>query len=458
MTKVVFNKQGAPLMAYGSTFFASTSGSPAKKAATPGNKTKKAKTSDTIIKLDDYSKVGDFTIADWGLNNLFPQEAIETIKKVGVLNTGLKYIRNFTIGQGIFPATVTGYNSDGSEMLEVINDKDLIGFCQGRVVRRYLEKALRDYLKLGVANAHLIPSEDGKTIQGIEIINAPYCRYTVAKDGVIEKCIVSGRWLDGVGDAFEPYDLLDDYDPYADLDRRRMGGTVKGASLVYAIKDSWSNNDYYPEPAWYSSYLAGWVDIAMVVPKFLRKAYENQINWKWHVKIPYAFWDKKFPEQNYSTIELREAAITEYLDSIEKNLCSPENADKAFFTFFEINPSTGKAEEQWIIEPLENKYKEGDKLVTSAAANSEILFALMINPNVLGAGMPGGIYSGNQGGSNIREAFLVNIANAWLDRQNLLDPLEAMLQYNGVKDVQLRFGNTILTTLDTGAGTKKTLS
>ena len=118
----------------------------------------------------------------------------------------------------------------------------------------------------------------------------------------------------------------------------------------------------------------------------------------------------------------------------------------------------GKPEEQWVIESLDNKYKEGDKLVTSAAANSEILFSLMINPNVLGAGMPGGTYAGNQGGSNIREAFLVNIANAWLDRQNILDPIEAILEFNGVKDVQLRFRNTILTTLDSGAGTTKNLS
>ena len=111
-----------------------------------------------------------------------------------------------------------------------------------------------------------------------------------------------------------------------------------------------------------------------------------------------------------------------------------------------------------MIEALDNKYKEGDKLITSAAANSEILFSLMLNPNVMGAGMPGGAYAGNQGGSNIREAFLVNIANAWLDRQNILDPIEAMLEYNGVTDIQLRFRNTILTTLDTGAGSRKTLS
>ena len=82
----------------------------------------------------------------------------------------------------------------------------------------------------------------------------------------------------------------------------------------------------------------------------------------------------------------------------------------------------------------------------------------MVNPNVLGAGMPGGSYAGNQGGSNIREAFLVNIANAWIDRQNILDPINLMLRANGIKDVELRFRNTILTTLDTGAGTQKTLS
>ena len=123
-----------------------------------------------------------------------------------------------------------------------------------------------------------------------------------------------------------------------------------------------------------------------------------------------------------------------------------------------VNESNGRIEEEWKITALDNKSKDSDRLVTSAAANSEILFALMINPNVMGAGMPGGTYAGQSGGSNIREAFLVNIANAWIDRQNILDPLECYLRFNGVKDVELRFRNTILTTLDTGAGTKKVVS
>ena len=46
-----------------------------------------------------------------------------------------------------------------------------------------------------------------------------------------------------------------------------------------------------------------------------------------------------------------------------------------------------------------------------------------------------------------------------VDRQNILDPLEAFLRFNRVPDdIELRFRNTILTTLDSGAGTSKTMS
>lgn len=447
MADVQFNNQGVPLLAYGKKYFAATTGTP------------KPEASKQTEVIEDKTQLGKLEIASWGPANDFPTTAFNTIRSVGVLNTGLKFIRNFTLGQGIFPCRVKDYDDQGNEVLEVINDAELIKFCESRMVRRYLEKLLRDYLKFGVGNVQLIPDEQGKKMVGLHTINAMFCRYTLAKDGVIEQVVVSGKWPDNPSeDEYEVIDLLDEYEPMEDLMRRKLENQIQGRSFVYAVRDSWSNAEYYSEPIWLSAYLAGWIDIARTVPTYLKRAYQNQITWKWHVQIPYAFWDKKFPKENYDSVRAREDAITDYLDSIEENLTDTDNAEKAIFTFFEINPNNGKAEEQWIIQPLENKYREGDKLITSAAANSEILFSLMLNPNVLGAGMPGGTYAGNQGGSNIREAFLVNIANAWIDRHNILDPLEAYLEFNGVKDVQLRFRSTILTTLDTGAGTSKTLS
>jgi len=446
MTKIQFNNDGVPLMAYGKTFFATTTGAPAP-----------PKVNRTVQELDETVAVNKYSISPWGDDNNFPGTAIEMINKTGVLNSGLKYIRNFTLGQGVFPVNVTGFDDKGNEKLEVINNPEITKFLNSRIIRRYMANALRDYLKFGVAFPEILANQDGTKLVGINTINAQHCRLTEAKNGKIEKLIIHGKWPDSPTQGVTQIPVLDLYDPTAELLDLRIQNKIKGQSFIYPVRDEWANDDYYPKPAWYSAFLAGWIAIANQVPTFLQKAYANQISWLWHVKIPYAYWDKRYPANKYKNEEERKTMIQGDMDKIEESLTGTENANKAIFSMYDTN-AQGKPEEQWIIESLDNKHKEGDKLVTSAAANSEILFSLMINPNVLGAGMPGGTYAGNQGGSNIREAFLVNIANAWLDRQNILDPIEAILEFNGVKDVQLRFRNTILTTLDTGAGTTKTIS
>lgn len=454
MAEILFNKEGTPLVAYGKSFMGVTKGGPSepvKKLASP---------KPPEVELD-RTRVGDIMIADWGPGNQWPTKADEIIGRVGVLNTGLRFTRNFTLGQGIYPCIVTGYDDKGNELLKAPDDKTLPVFANSRMVRRYMEKSLRDYLKLGIPFIQLLMNAAGDKIVGINTINAKYCRLSVANNmGVVEKCVVSGKWPNIPTEGqYEVIDVLDEFDPYADLQRRRWAGQTAGKSFIMCIRDSWSNNEYYSAPLWYAAYLAGWVDIASMIPNFLKKAYANQITWKWHIQIPYSFWDRQYPKTQFATTQKREDAINAYMDSIEDNLCGTDNADKPIFTFFEINPLNGKAEEQWIIKPLENKLSKEQDLLTSSAANSEIMFSIMVNPNVMGAGMPGGTYAGNQGGSNIREAYLVNVANAWLDRQNILDPIEVYHRFNGGDEsVEWRFRNTVLTTLDTGAGTTKTLS
>ena len=374
-----------------------------------------------------------------------------------MLNTGLKFLRNLTVGQGIYACRVKGFDEKGNEVLEAYNNSEVNSLIQSRMVRRYLEKTLRDYLKFGTGFTQLIPNVTGQKIAGINSLNALYCRVS-EKKGDNSLCVVSGEFPENP-DKVEKHILLSDYDPLMDLMEIKDKYGLKNKSFVYQVKDSWSNNDHYSCPIWWAAQQAGWIDIAHSVPHFLLKAYENQVTLKWHIQIPYAFWEKQFRYEDYPDgSDERKQAINNYLENVERNLCGKDNAEKPIVTMYAMNEGNGRVEEEWKITALDNKIKDADRLVTSAAANSEILFSLMINPNVLGAGMPGGAYAGNQGGSNIREAFLVNIANAWLDRQNILDPIEAMLEFNGFEDVELRFRNTILTTLDTGAGTKKVLS
>lgn len=407
----------------------------------------------------DFIEVAGQRVLSWGRDNLFPWHAAETVRNTTVLNTGLRFLRNLTMGQGIFACKVKGYNDKGDEILQPVEDSSYQRFVGSRMVRRYMEKTLRDFLKVGISAVHFVPNAAGNKIIGLNTINSQYFRFTEPLDALgSQNCVVSGSW-DLSPSSYSILPLLSDYSPENHAELLSFMGKMKGG-FVYPVRDSWSNDDIYGEPIWWPAYVAGWVDIAHMVPQYLKKAYKNQTTWKWHVQIPYSFWDKRFPLTEFKDANLRRQAIDKYMSSIEKNLLGAENAEKPIFTNYAVNEMNGRIEEEWKILPLSNKYSAGqENLVTSAAANSEILFSLMVNPNVLGAGMPGGSYAGNQGGSNIREAFLVNIANSYIDRQNILDPLQLYMQLNGAPDdLQLRFRNTILTTLDTGAGTSHQLS
>ena len=451
---ILFNNKGVPLMMSSSSVFSET--------YTDAGMRRDLAQREVLQMHDnwayDYLHVGQHKVVAWGQANQFPQWAAKLIRETTVLNTGLQYLLFLMMGQGIFGCKVVGVNDDGSEKLAPIDDPRLTSFLESRLVRKYMERVLRDYLKFGNGAVQFVPSLDLRKMELLNPINALWYRYTEPDGFGSMNAIVSGYWpVTPHDEQYQVVPVLREVDPEGHAEILKMAGKME-RGFIYPVRDSWSNEEIYGEPRWWPAWVAGWVDIAHLVPAYLKKAYKNQTTWKWHVQIPYSFWDKKFPENSFSTADERKAAINKYMDSIEANLLGPDNAEKPLFTNYAVNEMNGRIEEEWKIKPLENKYAGNENLVTSSAANSEILFALMVNPNVMGAGMPGGAYAMNQGGSNIREAFLVNIANAWKDRQALLDPLELYIRMNGLPDCQLRYRSTVLTTLDTGAGTKHTLS
>jgi hypothetical protein len=447
MANIEFNSKGVPLMISGESFIADTKGAPKK---TP-------KANDLTVETDDGTdRVKGVEFSNWGSGNNFPDLADEYIDQSTVLRTGMKYKYLLTMGQGIFPVRVVGYDDNGNEKLEVVEEKKIIRFVGGRMVRSFMEKSLRDFIKYGINYPQFIPAHDFSKIVGLSAFNAKYSRLSEIKKGVIENLVYSGKFPDSPSsNEVEIYKVLSDYDPEGDLLRKLV---KKEKNIAYVNRDNFSGKEIYSMPDWWTAKNAGWLDVIQKVPNFLINAYDNAMYIKWHIKIPYQYWDKKFPEGDYKTKELRQQAIQDYMDAFETALTSTDNAHKAVFTMYET--IAGKVEEQWEITPLDTKTNFDKDLATSAAGNSEILFSLMVNPSVMGAGMPGGPYSGNAGsGSDIREAFLVNVALSWLDRQKLLDPIEFMMRTNGMPDdVELRFKNTVLTTLDTGAGTAKTVS
>ena len=386
----------------------------------------------------------------WGPDNRYPDEAVRVIGTTGVLSTAIGFKARTSFGQGVVPMDIVGYNDEGEQVLRPCEDKEVQRYFRSYGFRQYMSQAFRDLFKFGNCFPIFYFNADGTRIVQVLLRNARHCR--VSKDK---------RWLC----VFPNFDeklpskedcevvaMLDESDPFLSLEVMKQQGRLKGQPVAFPrIRNYYSNNDYYGIPDWDAAWKSGWVDIAHKIPQFLSRSYANAMTLMWHIQIPRSFWESHFPANEYKSKAERQGAIDNYMQQFEDALCGEENVSKALINDYTLG-DYGKAEEKWQIERLKNEIDAKERLSTSAAANSEILFSMMLNPSVLGAGMPGGAYAGNAGsGSDIRESFLVSVITTYIEKQQVLDPILLMLQYNGHSDdVVLRYKETILTTLNTG--------
>jgi hypothetical protein len=150
-------------------------------------------------------------------------------------------------------------------------------------------------------------------------------------------------------------------------------------------------------------------------------------------------------------------------DEIDEFLAGAENAYKSIFVDGKLDPVTQTRYSMIDIEPIEDNTKPGELLPDSAAANIEILFALMMNPALMGANSFGKGYGGGAGsGSDIREATMVQIMIQEFERQCISKKLNLVAHINGWKDripnLVWRFPGMVLTTLDKGKSTESIVS
>ncbi len=433
---VDFDKDGNPIIGLGSVVVVTQK--------MPGNSYK------SVSPSTETTAAKNTQVANWGDSNDLPTIYQECIRKSTVLSSGIDYKVRIAAGQGVFACRVLGFEESGKEMVEVINNPEINKFLNSRMIRRYLMEAYRDYYGFGNVFP-LFRMNANKQIAAINVIDAPYAR--ISKD--VKKVVSSGLWDGDKSDA-KSFDLLD-ADNVIDI----VESAKQKTAFVMLVNTATSGHKYYSLPPWEPARLAKWLDISMSVPDYLIHMFENQMSIKYHIRIPYAYWDKKYPKGEYKDVSERKLLIEKSLTALENSLTDTKNARKTIITHFDINTS-GKAEEKFDIEVLDDKFTNDQYLPQSAVSNAEILVSLGINPVVKGLAMAAGPYANSSGGSNIREAYLIDVALAWMDRQEVLDPIELAIAINWpdefAKGIELRTRNTLLTTLDTGAGTTKTIS
>lgn len=410
-------------------------------------------------------KIGAQPWSPWGANNLLPMEMAADIEATGILNAIIDGKARFAICNGIVPVITAKNKETGKmEIKEYVDDTEVLDFLDRNNTFFHLDGWVKDLMGMGqcVARYGLNKKKGGQKIITFERTDVTEFRYEKQNaKGLIDNLYISAEWnkVTGIGDKrVFPVPNLNPHNPYADLEKKAAGGA--GYQFALTCRYPGWNRHYYSMPLWYAAHK--WVKIAQGVPEMKAAIFENSMHVKYVVIIYEKYWDKAFaPEWAKYTDEQKTKKRQEVYDDIEEFLVGNKNAGKSIFTTG-YRDSKGMMISDIEIKPVEDNMKDGKLLPDSAAANTEIAFAMHYNNTILGGNQASGPYDKSSGGSNVRESILMQVVLHELERQYVRRIMMVPAYFNGWKrrlpGLDFIIPAEILTTLDTGGSSKPVIT
>lgn len=429
-------------------------------------------------------------VAPWGEDNRFPQNIVNHLQACGIAQATLKKIASALYGGGLIYGKVIDIDANGNEIFKPAMKGEFPeadAFWKNNRIPRFLAEYYLDYVYFANCYPELILNPDGKKITGI--VHQESCdvrEKQYGDSGTLETVYISKIW--GLtSDQFSKFDpekkirgIIQDgtkpdkvdgkvvisrkaIDMYFPLDsiNKLIKDDKSNRNFILPVKFPSANKTYYQLPAWDGARLAGWIDIASKVPNMIKSMIDKAFSIKYHIEIPEGYFKRKYGEAAWKGMkaEERKKAREDLLQAMDEFLSGSENAYKSFVSYFETDAVDHKEYDRIKITPIDTKSTVDKDLLTASTANSEIMLAMGVNPNIIGAGKPGGVYSSNQGGSNVREGKLEHDSSLVMDRHLLLEPFQLIKEFNQWPDeLEFRHKNTVLLTLDSGKQTKTEIS
>lgn len=397
-------------------------------------------------------QIGNYKIANWGSDNLHPNTILKNyIRQYTVLAASIDYKAQLIVGQGLFAGRITGIKDNGAEIVQpVMDNPEITSFLNSRNLNAYLAKAAHNLVAYKNTFPELVLNLAKNKIHSIYEKSALIARWgLVNENNAIDSCYLAPDWSVNDEASIKPLSVLDYENPLLDLQTRAKSLTnVIFLNSMYDI-------EYYPIPNYETAINSLWVDIALKTPKFLSKGMDNAFNILFHIKIPQEFFDYKFPPSSFKNNQERMDAIDSYMDDLEDNLTTVDNARKAISNI-SVKGETGEPV-YWQIETINAKDNFSKEILASDTADNQLTNTFLINDAVFLKKGTSGYGAGS--GSDIREAHLINVSMLKADRDRVLEPLYLIRDFNSWgEDIVFRFRDNILTTLDTGASTQPLIS
>lgn len=399
---------------------------------------------------------------NWGPGNNYPILAAADFRKNGVAARALKLRSEMLYGKRVIACKVTGFDDNAQkEIVEVIEDPRINEFLKRSNINAFRNRAVTDFVWWGMIFPMFLLNPDRSEISMVVHDKAAKFRFAPfnLELGRIDSCYRSANWPWPNKEQYEEIKAIDSYMSYLEVDRVRYEDNVY--KYVFPIQSYDVLNDYYAVTIHESLRANGTLANANAIPAMVSSMIKNVASIKYHIRIPASYWTSLYPNFLSMKQDERDAIVNSKLQEMNDFLTGKENQMKAFISQYMTDKNTGKEVSGWEIITLDDKMKYDAWTGVESASNAAILFAMGVNPAIFGLGSPGGAGKGgdNNGGSNIREAWLIMLSTAAGDRDTLYSWWPFVREYNGYDpDVELRTMDQVLTTLDQGKGTAKTLS
>ncbi|NRT11529.1 hypothetical protein [Flavobacterium sp. 14A] len=402
------------------------------------------------VQIDPSNEESTAEIVQWGSDNLYPQNFYnKKFLRNGAAVGGINTLASTTYGNGFSLYKKIKSEAGKVELVEELLEDypDIADFVENNNLDKYWIAKIADLSLFQIAFTEWVVSANGEKLTKVVRQQAAHCRFEIMNAaGDIPRVIINTDWAT----ANPKYNI-----PIAYFDKDRLTAQdIKSLCKEKGIYNfctksnyAYTDENYYPKTHWHAVDRNGWMDVANSVPEFKQAFFENQVNMKFIVYVSDYYFENFYKEEWDDFDANKRQEMREQLSAaIDGHLSGNKAAGRSIIS--PIFEEGGKFVKGIEVTPIDDKLKDGAYNVDASAANSEILFAIGVNPAIIGAGTPGGSNLGGSG-SNIREAYTVLSASLVPKRVYVSDDWNFLRSFNGWdRSLIGMFSGVNLTTLD----------
>jgi len=362
--------------------------------------------------------------SNWGDSNMFPQEVLDDLNKNSVALRALDKRKRVHFGRGIIAYREVPDAAGGDPKRVPVTDPEVVEFIRLNKINLIWPDFIMGLETFANGWIEFIMNKGGDRINRVFVKDPAYCRLSKMDDNAkIPAVYYSAQWekspsFDNKIVRKLPLFDADNYD----------GSTYPEIQFAMHCQYRTFNKSFYSLPLWNAVRANKWMYIANLVPTLKAAIMKNQMTIKYHIQIPEDYFETLYPSPNYTKEEVakKKAAV---IDDMQTFLADVENSGKTLISWSKFSKIKMDYLTGWKIEVIQNKLDNTAYLPDSQAANSEILFAIGVDPCLIGAGNPGEAI-GAGSGSDKREAYWMLNADMGTDRSVSLSPLYFIRDFN----------------------------